>query len=320
MIRNRQYQNMLVGLPTYYAEPVEQCLQWVLQFNFQTTYTMAYAGEGHIDWGNGDSENLPKKTSFTNVSKSYQAGTYTVKITGEIEDIQAGMDINSKNAVVALEQFNLNSYIGNRATSFTLGVFFMCKNMVLMPGVVLGKNIKSLDGTFSGCSSLTTAPTIPDGVTDLNSTFSGCSSLTTAPTIPDGVIALNSTFYGCSSLTTAPTIPDGVIALNSTFYGCSSLTTAPTIPDGVIALNSTFYGCTGLVNIDGIWPANGFTKTRIDVDQMFYRGSVVAGKPTGTLPAEILWEAPEGKFSRTTQAFRNCTSLSNYDDIPANWK
>lgn len=274
MIRNRQYQNMLVGLPTYYAEPVEQCLQWVLQFNFQTTYTMAYAGEGHIDWGNGDSESLADKTSFTNISKTYQPGTYTVKITGEIEDIQAGMDTNSKNAVVALEQFNLDSYIGNRATSVTLGVFFGCKNMVLMPGVVLGKNIKSL----------------------------------------------NSTFFDCSSLTTAPTIPDGVADLSYTFHGCSSLTTAPTLPDGVIALNSTFAGCTGLVNIDGIWPANGFTKTRIGVYQMFYRGSVVAGKPTGTLPAEILWEAPEGKFSSTTQAFGNCTSLSNYDDIPANWK
>ena len=251
MIRNRQYQNMLVGLPTYYAEPVEQCLQWVLQFNFQTTYTMAYAGEGHIDWGNGDSERLADKTSFTNISKTYQPGTYTVKITGEIEDIQAGMDTNSKNAVVALEQFNLDSYIGNRQNSYTLGAFSGCKNMVLMPGVVLGKNIKSLVGAFHGCSSLTTAPTIPDGVTDLS---------------------------------------------------------------------GTFYGCTGLVNIDGIWPANGFTKTGIDVYRMFYRGSVVAGKPTGTLPAEILWEAPEGKFSRITQAFRNCTSLSNYDDIPATWK
>ncbi len=296
MIRNRQYQNMLVGLPTYYAEP-EQCLQWVLQFNVQTTYTMAYAGEGHIDWGNGDSESLADKTSFTNISKTYQPGTYTVKITGEIEDIQAGMDTNSKNAVVALEQFNLDSYIGNRQNSYTLGAFSGCNKMVLMPGAGLGKNIKSLVGAFYGCSSLTTAPTIPDGVTDLNSTF-----------------------YGCSSLTTAPTIPDGVTDLNRTFYGCSSLTTAPTIPDGVTDLYRTFYGCTGLVNIGGIWPANGFTASSINISYMFYRSTVVAGKPTGTLPAEILWGAPEGKFSSTTQAFRNCTSLSNYNDIPAGWK
>ncbi len=273
MIRNSQYRDMLIDLPTYYEPPPEPCLQWVLQFNFQTTYTMAYAGEGHIDWGNGDKEDLAKKTSFTNISKTYPAGTYTVKITGAIEDIQAGMDTNSKNAVVALEQFNLNSYIGNRATSSTLGVFYGCKNMVLMPGVVLGKNIKSL----------------------------------------------NSTFRDCSSLTTAPTIPDGVTGLNSTFRDCSSLTTAPTIPDGVTDLNGTFYGCTGLVNIDGIWPANGFTASIINIAYMFYRSTVVAGKPAGTIPADKLWERTDITWI-SAQAFRNCTSLSNYDDIPANWK
>lgn len=251
MIRNRQYQNMLVGLPTYYAEPVEQqCLQWVLQFNSQTTYTMAYAGEGHIDWGNGDSESLADKTSFTNISKTYQPGTYTVKITGEIEDIQAGMNTNSKNAVVALEQFNLDSYIGNRQNSYALGAFRGCNKMVLMPGAGLGKNIKSLVGAFYGCSSLTTAPTLPDGVTDLN---------------------------------------------------------------------TTFYGCTGLVNIDGIWPANGFTASSINIAYMFYRLTVVAGKPAGTIPADKLWERTDITWI-STQAFRNCTSLSNYDDIPVNWK
>ena len=104
------------------------------------------------------------------------------------------------------------------------------------------------DGTFYGCSSLTSV-TIPDGVTSIgDSVFSGCSSLTSV-TIPDGVTSIGgSVFSGCSSLTSV-TIPDTVTSIgDGAFIGCSSLTSV-TIPDNVTSIGDyAFLGCSsGLI-------------------------------------------------------------------------
>ena len=92
---------------------------------------------------------------------------------------------------------------------------------------------------FADCRSLTTAPTIPNGVTNMNNCFDGCSALTTAPTIPNGVTYMGACFRQCRSLTTAPTIPSGVTNMSYCFGGCSALT-------GKITINanpSAYTGC-----------------------------------------------------------------------------
>ena len=66
---------------------------------------------------------------------------------------------------------------------------------------IAGKPVINMSYTFEGCTSLTTAPTIPNSVTNMNGTFSYCTSLTTAPTIPNGVTDMEETFSGCTSLT-----------------------------------------------------------------------------------------------------------------------
>ena len=79
------------------------------------------------------------------------------------------------------------------------------------------------NGTFSGCSSLTSIA-IPDGVTSIGeSAFSGCHSLTDI-VIPDSVTSIGkSAFSGCSSLTSI-TIPDSVTRIGTgVFRGCSNL-------------------------------------------------------------------------------------------------
>jgi len=87
-------------------------------------------------------------------------------------------------------------------------------------------NGKSVDLTnfFSNCSSMTTAPEIPNNATSMIGTFSGCYSLTTVPTIPSMVTDMTEAFYYCDSLTSIPTIPVSVENLDYTFYGCTSLT------------------------------------------------------------------------------------------------
>ena len=104
----------------------------------------------------------------------------------------------------------------------------------------------NLDFCFNACTSLTTAPTIPNGVTSMYGCFTDCTSLTTAPTIPNGVTSMYGCFTDCTSLTTAPTIPNSVTSIHGCFYSCTSLTTAPTIPSSVTSMNYCFFRCTAL--------------------------------------------------------------------------
>ena len=85
--------------------------------------------------------------------------------------------------------------------------------------------------------------------------FVGCTSLTTAPTLPATTLAegcYSGMFWGCTSLTTAPALSATTLAIScyqGMFHGCTSLTTAPALP--AITLEeqcyySMFYGCTSL--------------------------------------------------------------------------
>ena len=91
--------------------------------------------------------------------------------------------------------------------------------------------------------------------------FQGCTSLTTAPSLPATTLAnycYHSMFAGCTSLTTAPELPVTTLAdscYHSMFGGCTSLTTAPSLPATTLAnycYYSMFGGCTKLkVNENG---------------------------------------------------------------------
>ena len=95
-----------------------------------------------------------------------------------------------------------------------------------------GKKIVSLCGTFANCTSLKTAPSIPNNITNLRYTFYECDSLTTAPNIPNNVEYLTYTFAGCDSLTTVKSIPNSVKEIYQAFFGCQMLT-------GTITIDST---------------------------------------------------------------------------------
>jgi hypothetical protein len=83
--------------------------------------------------------------------------------------------------------------------------------------------LRILDGTFSECVNLTTAPDIPEGIIDMADAFKGCTALAKAPIIPKSVRYLASTFEGCTSLKKAPDIPSGVICICRAFYNCPKL-------------------------------------------------------------------------------------------------
>ena len=85
--------------------------------------------------------------------------------------------------------------------------------------------------------------------------FYGCTSLTTAPSLPATTLAdycYSSMFYGCTRLTTAPSLPATTLATrcySSMFYGCTRLTTAPSLPATTLAdhcYNYMFNNCTSI--------------------------------------------------------------------------
>lgn len=104
----------------------------------------------------------------------------------------------------------------------------------------------NLENCFMNCGALTTAPTIPSGVTSMFACFFGCESLTTAPTIPNSVTIMDNCFAYCTALTTAPAIPTSVTNIINCFRNCKSLTTAPTIPSSVTRMSDCFADCTAL--------------------------------------------------------------------------
>ena len=110
------------------------------------------------------------------------------------------------------------------------------------------------------------------------------------------ITSFEAAFYECSSLTSIPSDLfancANVSSFAGTFYGCSSLTSIPSnlfanCPN-VLSFEATFYGCTSLTgNSIRLW-AEG---------------------------REGITETQGGK-----QCYTDCTGLSDYDQIPENWK
>ena len=202
--------------------------------------------------------------------------------------------------------------------------------------------VTDFQSTFGGCSSLTA---IPQGlfdkctnVTNFESTFEGCSSLTA---IPQGlfdnctkVAKFIYTFERCSSLTA---IPQGlfdnctkVMNFQNTFYGCPSLTA---IPAGLFDNNTqvtsfyrTFKLCYSLTSI----PQGLFNNCKKVTN--FYETFCGCTSLTGESPYTMVANKKVHLYERkdypdiftaptwTVDCFQGCENLTDYAQIPTDWK
>ena len=172
---------------------------------------------------------------------------------------------------------------------------------------------------FSGCTSLTTTPTLPATTLSnycYSSMFSGCTSLTTAPELPATTLASNcysNMFEDCSSLTTAPALPATTLASNCyryMFMRCTSLTTAPELPATTLAnecYRDMFNGCTSLTTAPEL-PA-----TTLESD--CYNSMFVDCTSLTTVPTEL--PATTLANSCYSGMFMRCTSLTAAPTLPA---
>lgn len=135
---------------------------------------------------------------------------------------------------------------------------------------------------FSGCTSLTSAPsvlpatTLAEGCYDFM--FSGCTSLTSAPELPATTLAewcYWGMFQGCTNLVNIPSILPATTLVKSCydcmFKECKNITTAPELPAETAVencYNQMFYRCSKLnyikclaknVPAEGEWVSTDYT-------------------------------------------------------------
>ena len=171
---------------------------------------------------------------------------------------------------------------------------------------------------FRGCTSLTTAPTLP--ATTLATycyyqMFYGCTKLVSAPALPATTLkkfCYWSMFQGCTSLTSAPELPATTLTescYQSMFRDCTSLTTASALSATTLeyyCYNGMFSGCTSLTSAPAL-PAT--TLAHYCYQNMFQGCTSLTTAPE--LPATTL---ASGCYQ---SMFQGCTSLTIAPELSA---
>lgn len=214
-------------------------------------------------------------------------------------------------------------------------VFNGCSNLTGSIPEELFKNnskVNDFSSVFWGCSNLT--GNIPeelfkncDKVNNFSNLFNGCNNLT--GNIPENLFKncvlvkdFSQTFRDCKGLTGS--IPEKLFEnctkvenFSTTFYGCKNL--IGNIPENlfqncaeVTSFNNVFSGCS---NLTGSIPQELFENcNRVNNFSSAFWG---CSKLTGNAPA--LWNRNNITINGS-YCFKDCTNLSNYSDIPSNWK
>ena len=278
--------------------------------------------------------NTGEKVYFRNDTRKFSdfstyitfSSTVSSNVGGDIRTLSNYLDVNSETKPPQSNMFNRlfynNKYIvdaSNLRLSYTTleercywSMFNGCTSLTTaptLPANFLG--FACYDSMFYGCTSLTTAPVLPATTLEnycYESMFQGCTKLTSAPTLPAnflGFACYDSMFYGCTSLTTAPTLPATFLessCYKSMFQGCTSLTSAPELPATSLAsycYDSMFNGCTSLTTAP-VLPAT--TLENYCYESMFQGCTKLTSAPA--LPATSL---SSGCYS---SMFNGCTSLN----------
>ena len=255
----------------------------------------------NINWGDGNTSPLITASNSVNRIHTYVSpGTYTISISGFMPGFTVNNNSGIRNLITELVQWGI---VGLRSVNF-----YGCVNLTAIPG----SDDLDLVGGYTGLNEVisfanfmrgTRITSVPSDIFDYSpnaTTFTDTfSSITTLTTVPTGLF---------DSVTSATTFA-------SCFFGCIALTSVPsTLFDtntNVVNFSGTFRNCRSLTNV------LQFTfNTGVTIFNNIYNMSSTTNSLTGTAPE--LWNrtpTPSG-----TDAFNNCTGLSNFAAIPLNWK
>jgi hypothetical protein len=254
-----------------------------------------------INWGDGSSSPVITASNSVNRVHTYvSANTYIVTISGTMPGFQVNNNAAIRNLITELVQWGT---VGLRTINF-----YGCVNLTAIPGSTSLSGVGGYTGlidvlNFSNFMNGTRITTIPSDIFDYS---------------PNATI-FASAFATISTLTTVPSglfdnVPSAV-SFASCFFACTSLTNVPsTLFDqniNVTTFSSTFRNCRALTNV------LQFTfNTNVSTFTQVYNMSSTSNALIGNAPE--IWNrvpTPAG-----TDAFNNCTGLSNFASIPLNFK
>jgi hypothetical protein len=277
-----------------------------------------------VDWGDGsDIDTITSVTDSKRIHTYSSGGTYEIVMQGFIP----GWNVNNNSAIRSM----ITDIIDFGRTGMGRMSFFGCNNLTSIPlsdtMIANGGTDEDGDGfrdgngigyaglssvrDFSGFMRATGLTSIPSGLfefTGLATNFSDLFSFTalrneTGPpavqAVPDGL------FDDCTSAT----------SFASAFNGCVQLQSVPSDlfnqNTNVLTFSGTFRNCVSLTNV------LQFTNNSIvTVFDRVYDMYTTSNSLTGTAP-EIWNRSPQPSG---TDAFRNCTGLTNFASIPTAFK
>lgn len=278
-----------------------------------------------VTWGDGTSSLITAYDDPDRIHTYAAHGVYQITISGTFR----AWLFNNGGDKLKLIQINNWGLVDFGAIGLQ-GAFYGCSNLTTIPDLIRDTTITAFTDTFRNCTSLTSIPSNLfknlTGVTSFNNTFYGCSALTTIPT---DIFRYNTlcnsfqgTFYLCTALTTIPTdvfrYNTAVTRFDNIFRACYALRNLPEnlfyYNEIVTIYSSCFAACRNLIlpsvmfNLDSLDFVTSFNNF-MDVTETYY-------SPTGTI--QSFWNYSGSATS--VDAFDQCTSITNYADIPTAWK
>ena len=229
-----------------------------------------------------------------------------------------------------------------KVTTFSCS-FEQCSSLTTIPEKLFASTSKvtSFYRTFYRCTSLQRIPEKLFVENSLVEDFSGTFASTAITTIPEKlfekctkVLYFANTFYNCDQLTSIPAglfaNNTSVISFQSLFQDCDKITI---IPQGLFAactlaesFNSTFESCNDLKSI----PVSLFDNNRkvTNFGRVFWYSQNLEGESPYTMIGGVkvhLYERHlySEEFVKPTshyQTFYTCSKLSDYANIPTDWK
>ncbi|MBQ2248508.1 MAG: leucine-rich repeat protein [Tidjanibacter sp.] len=212
-------------------------------------------------------------------------------------------------------------------TKFT-ATFYGCTSLASLPEGLFAENTAATQftNTFNSCTSLKSIPAnllgSKEKVTTVKGIFDGCSSL---ESIPAGLFAecpaitsFERAFAECSSLRSLPAELFAAIGTKSSsvtfaecFQNCSSLESLPAgLFDTVRRINYVDYCFDGCSSLKGESPYTIVVDSE-GVEQKVHLYERVKGDDFATVPSSS---------SAHTKCFAGCNGLTDYDNIPSDWK
>ena len=268
-----------------------------------------------VDWGDGSA--IAEVTSVTDANRIHTystGGVYEIVMQGFIP----GWNVNNNSIIRTM----ITDIIDFGRTGMGRMSFFGCSNLTSIPlsatMIANGGTDEDGDGNRDGNG------IGYEGLTSVRD-FSGFLRATGITSIPTGLLEFTSqatNFSDAFSFTPITTVPSGLFndstsatSFASTFNGCVSLTSVPTdLFDqnaSVLSFSGTFRNCISLTNV-----LQFTNNTAVTVFDRVYDMYTTSNALTGTAP-EIWLRSPQPSGN---DAFRNCTGLSNFADIPTAFK